>query len=148
MFAFDTAFFDGFVTNRKTRLFPQALETYLFEQASVYAYPGHVPQKKTSYPVLVYSQKPRSSFNTLDGPTKLVKVDYELKAIGTSKAAAESLGETIRGVLQSYRGSFGGLILTGCRLINRSTGYASTAWGSDQGTYTIPYTYLFWYIRP
>jgi hypothetical protein len=148
-YTFDEGLFDDLETTSVQYLtFAVALEAYLSNASGVDVWPLHVPQFATTYPQLTYRLKKRDSNPTLNGPpTKLVGVTYIIEAVGTNKLDALNLSEQLRGVLHGYRGAFGGLILSGCRRKDRGTGYASTNWNSSMGTYIIPSTFRFMYIR-
>ena len=147
-YTFDDGIFDGLETTSVQYLtFAVALEAFLSDALGVSVWPLHVPQFATSYPQLTYRLLKRRSDMTTSGASKSVWVDYRLDAIATTKLDALNLAETLRGLLQGFRGGFGGLQVNGCRKIDRAQGFAATTWNSSQGTYTVPSTYQFNYIR-
>jgi hypothetical protein len=144
----DTVVFDAFGSATQLILFAQALEAYLLVALGIPVWALHIPQNQTTYPQMTYDLNRRRSYYTLQGNTTLVEVEYSLDIFGGDKASVDNLTEQLRSVFQSFRGGFGGLRVTGCRLNSRKVGYDPTPRnGADFGTFISENTFTFNYQR-
>lgn len=100
-----------------------AVYTILKDTAAVSAlvagrvYPVQAPQNPT-YPLVTYQRISAVRVRSVDGPSGLAQPRIQVDAYATTYAGAKALAAAIRGALDGYRGTAGGVRVGGVSLLS------------------------------
>jgi len=94
-----------------------------------------VLHQNETLPAIVLDDVSGSSFSNLAGASGHASTMVEIDAVATTKAAAESLRESIRKAIQNHRGAMGDVFVSGWSSVGRSSAYEAPTDGKAVGIY-------------
>ena len=92
---------------------------------------------------IVYQRVGTEHLQNLNAAQGYATAFIEFDCIGTTYAKAKTLSDTLRGELQGFRGTAGGITIYGCTLDDESDDFDPPADGSGKGLYHVTCVYSF-----
>jgi hypothetical protein len=123
----------------------EGLNTHLLADGTVTGlvgtriYPLQAPQD-ADLPALVYQRISGPRDQTQSGPSGLVEARMQLTYLGATYSEAKSVAEAVRGSIDGFSGTMGGIAVNACQLDNEIDGWAATFEKP-----TVRHDYLIWY---
>ena len=128
----------------------EALYSRLTNDAGVFAlvglrvYPQVIPQD-AAYPAIAYERLTGEHIRSLTGSSQAANPRYELTCWGATRNSAKSVSEAVRGCLDGYVGTVGGVKIMKCILEDDSDNLEQTAGADRQTRYGVTMVFNIWH---
>ncbi len=122
------------------------LYTYLAAQSAITSivstriHPLILPQEPT-YPAMTYSDESSDMSESFDGQTGHAQSIYQIDCWAKTYAGAYTLGDALRSTLNNVSGSFGGITIQRCQIINGP----ATVYEDSVEAYRQTYIFSIWH---